>query len=432
MSSINIKNTTIQNGFINNPHRVYITDYFEELPSEYIDFTLTSDGNTDFKIHQPANTFLKELYVVCISAPNINDNAGNVGLSLTIGTSYADIGHGTIVKGTDTNIINSHKTMAEKSIAKVFPAAFDVSKSISDNELTPIADFIETSLGYTDKQRELLARVKTSKVLVSLDTDPGAEGKFRLIPVYGSLQMNNFIFNKYFQLSGTGTPVVDFSGSESYTGVTLSTSKILNDNSFLFSGTNNDNMISKGLFTTSSDMEFETSVIFQDPIPIDSNVPTISFIAGMKLTKVMEISGDANQAYFAFGAQKPLVGSSKNLKSQTTWQFVYTNNTNNYVTDLGVKVFNNTSYNLRFVINKFKKISVFVNNQQYGLTQEQQDGSEYGVLVSSNTQQSSAMATNISLYPVIGLQTTADINENDECRININYVKLSRSTNKPL
>ena len=54
-----IKHVTIENGFVKNPDRVYYEEQFELLPYNLKDFVLTTSGNTDFKIHQPANTFFE-------------------------------------------------------------------------------------------------------------------------------------------------------------------------------------------------------------------------------------------------------------------------------------------------------------------------------------------------------------------------------------
>ena len=94
-----IKNVTLEDGFARNPNRIYHEEFFNTLPHQHKEFNLPSSaGNTDFTIYQPANTFLKEMYVVCTVAPTIAD--GNVGISVSHGYS-SSVGSGTIV-GTAT------------------------------------------------------------------------------------------------------------------------------------------------------------------------------------------------------------------------------------------------------------------------------------------------------------------------------------------
>ena len=65
-----IKNVTLEDGFARNPNRIYHEEFFNTLPHQHKEFSLpSSSGDTDFTIYQPANTFLKEMYVVCTTAP---------------------------------------------------------------------------------------------------------------------------------------------------------------------------------------------------------------------------------------------------------------------------------------------------------------------------------------------------------------------------
>ena len=52
--------------------RVHYDDYFDKLPEKIYTFILTTSGNTDFTIYQPANTILNNIQILCTTAPVIN------------------------------------------------------------------------------------------------------------------------------------------------------------------------------------------------------------------------------------------------------------------------------------------------------------------------------------------------------------------------
>jgi hypothetical protein len=395
-----IKNVTLEDGFARNPNRIYNEEFFETLPHQHKEFSLPSSaGDTDFTLYQPANTFLKEMFVICTSAPTITD--GNVGISVSHGETSAAIGSGTLVKGVETNIINGHTTATINTLAKVFP----------NDELTPSANNVETSIGHTTSRRLLACRVTTSQ-------DASTAGTFKVIPVFGNTDTGIHYFNPIYTLTGTGTPNVSYDTSNGYGGMLLTTSAtnlhqaIVHPNS-----SSGHNALNSGVFKTGSRLEFQTSVIF----PVVPGTLDYSFLAGLKLTDTPLVATDDNQAMFIFGNSTALVGAST-LASTTNFLFAYSIGGTDYITDLGLPVVANREYHLKFSMDKNRKIKVFINGIQFGLTST---SGSMGTTATNTYDESTALTTNISLYPVVGIQTTGAAES-----VVVNYIKVSRDSKK--
>ena len=86
---------------------------------------------------------------------------------------------------------------------------------------------------------------------------------------------------------------------------------------------------------------------------------------------------------------------------------------------MGITVTSNTVYRLRISFDENRKISVFVNNTQYGLVTTATAG---GATQSVKTTRSLAMTDDIDLFPFVGIQTLTTQSRG----IQLGYVKLSR------
>lgn len=400
-----IKHVTIENGFVKNPDRVYYEEQFELLPHQHKDFVLTSGGDTQFKIYQPANTFLKEAYVLCKSAPTITE--GNVGITIDT-TTFESVGGGDIIIGSSTNIISRNTTMAQNSIVKILP-------SVSGNELVPVSGTTATSLGHTTSSRILYTNVNTDKSLSDA-------GNFRLLPVFANTDHSVHHFNPFYILSGTGEPQAAYNVSGGYAGASFSSSSASGDQVIVHPNTtSNHSPLTLGVLNTSRKLEFETSVI------LPSIATDFSFFTGLKLTATPLVSTDATcQAMFLFGSSTPLIGSGNSFVGNTDGDelyFVYSIGNTSYITKLGLKIVANREYHLKIDINKHRKITIFVNGIQYGLTST---ASTYGSTATYDYDESLALTENVSLYPMIGIQNT-DTNSRS---VIVNYIKCSRESKK--
>ena len=126
---------------------------------------------------------------------------------------------------------------------------------------------------------------------------------------------------------------------------------------------------------------------------------------------------DADQAYFKFQTD------SDNSDSFTTFanlHFIYSIAGRDYITDLEIKVVQNTIYRLRIVINKARQVNVFVNEKHYSLTQTP-GGS--GTTEPAVNKSSLAMNDNVYLIPYIGVETGAS----NAKSLDVFYQKISRA-----
>ena len=107
------------------------------------------------------------------------------------------------------------------------------------------------------------------------------------------------------------------------------------------------------------------------------------------------------------------------LTTNTTLHFGYSVGGTDYTTNLGITVTANRIYRLRIVIDKYRQVSVFVNELQYGLTTT---AGTAGLTVTSNVQKSSQLTNSIDFIPYIGVQSTTGAADT----LTVYYEKISR------
>ena len=149
-----------------------------------------------------------------------------------------------------------------------------------------------------------------------------------------------------------------------------------------------------------------------------TSIADISLWAGLKLTEVGAYATDANQAYFLYASND----DQGALTTNANLHFIYSVGGTDYVTDLGIAVAINTVYRLRISIDENRKVSVFVNNVQYGLTSTNTGTTAGGVTESTSTTRSSALTDDIDLLPFIGVQTHTTATKG----MQVGYIKMSR------
>ena len=384
-----IKNTTIEDGFVRNPDRVYYEEFFEHLPLSTGEFVLTASGSTDFTIFQPQNTIINDAFVVCTTAPTIT--SGNVGISIDSTQYEALAGAGDILVGTTTNIISSTTTLPVNTLLTL-----DVSGA--------------TTLLYTPTNRPLFIRVTTSTAL-------SGAGNFRLVMNFKKLSSSIYPGASLLSLQGTNGHQASYDGTNGYSGCKLTTSAAANDQAIIFGGNSTNTPVADGVIRTDSNVEFETSII----IP---TLTTLGIMVGMRLTVPTTLADtvitDANKAMFIFGATAAL---HTGLSSNDNLLFVHSIGGTDYITDLGLPIVANQDYNLKIKINKHRKVSIYVNGIQYGLTST---GGTTGTLATNYYDESAALTDAIALYPVVGVQVSAASARS----VYVNYVKLSRDVKK--
>ena len=147
------------------------------------------------------------------------------------------------------------------------------------------------------------------------------------------------------------------------------------------------------------------------------NIDDIKVWAGLKLTNDQLFEADADQAYFKFQTDSDNSGTFTTL---TNLHFIYSIEGRDYITDLEIKVVQNTIYRLRIVINKARQVNVFVNEKHYSLTQTP-GGS--GTTETAVNKSSLAMKDNVYLIPYIGVETGAS----NAKSLDVFYQKISRA-----
>ena len=402
-----VKNLTIEDGFVKNPDRVYYEEYFEHLPHPTYAFKIPATGNKDFTITQPANTFLKEAYVIGISGNNIILTASsNVGLSLSRTTQQIP---GTedptnIIKGTLTNLLDGSNSTTTTLGGNNIIASFN-------NIISGINAYTSTSI-------QLYVRVTTSSV------SSESSDFLNFVPVFASLN-GTPVINTSYLVTGTGYPSVTYDSSSGYSGLKLTTSATASDQALVHTINNTTfNALSSGVLLPDARIEFETSIIIPDITTVDFGV-----IAGLKIsnptTLTTTIATDNDKAMFIFGATAAF--STTALSSNANILFVYSVGGSDYITDTGLAVVANREYHLKIKINKHKKISIFINGVQYGLTATSgvNNSSKYGDTATNSYDESVAMH-NASLYPVAGIQITSTVARS----LIVNYIKCSCDSKK--
>ena len=163
------------------------------------------------------------------------------------------------------------------------------------------------------------------------------------------------------------------------------------------------------------DPSTENKIQFSCAISTGNTITNAGIWAGLKLTEVPDYAADADQAYFLYATDDDLGA----LTSNGNLHFVYSVGGTDYVTDLGITVNINTVLKLRISIDENRKISVFVNNIQYGLVTSATAG---GATQSVSTTKSLAMTDDVDLLPFIGVRSLSAASRG----MQVGFVKISR------
>ena len=169
------------------------------------------------------------------------------------------------------------------------------------------------------------------------------------------------------------------------------------------------------LWGTENQVHFETSIAL--PAIDNQNV-----WAGLKLTNVPELATDDDQAFFNFLTDSD--NSGQDYDDFTKLHFVYSVGGTDYISVLPITVAATTIYHLKMKIDSDRKISIFVNGEQYNVTST--SGSTGGTSVTKGTTKSAALTNDVDLIPYIGIEANAGAAEALHCH----YVAASRIINE--
>jgi len=230
--------------------------------------------------------------------------------------------------------------------------------------------------------------------------------------------------NQNFTLGGTSAGSLQLSGNvkrdANFAGIQLRTGTTDNDNTILTPRNSETEMPSGADSSAWSAVKFgtENKVEFSCAISTSASIANASIWSGLKLTEVGLYTTDVNQAYFLYASDD----DQGTLTTNGNLHFIYSVGGTDYVTDLGIVVAVNTVYRLRISIDATRRVSVFVNNTQYGLTSTTTGTTAGGVTETNSIKKSLIMTDDIDLIPFIGVQTHTTASKN----LQVGYVKISR------
>lgn len=218
--------------------------------------------------------------------------------------------------------------------------------------------------------------------------------------------------NKDFEVLGTNASTSSVSFSTTRAGINLTTGNGGSDQVIILPHLDPNQTAWTGIkFGTENQVEWECAVSVAD-------VANVCFWAGLKESNTPVLATDDDQAYFFFD-DGTIVGGGSAMTSTSTLHFCYSVGGTDYVTNLGITAEADIVYRLRIVIDSNRKLSVFVNEVQYGLTTS---SSSTGTTVSNETQKSAQLTNDVNLIPYVGVQQTTVTAKS----ITLHYEKISR------
>ena len=140
--------------------------------------------------------------------------------------------------------------------------------------------------------------------------------------------------------------------------------------------------------------------------------------AGLKETNVQEAATDDDKAFFTFGTDADNSGTS--FTDFTLLHFIHSIGGTDYISALPITVAASTNYHLKIVFDSSRKVSIFVDGEQYNITST--SGSTGGTAVTKGTGKSGAMTDNIDLIPYIGIENC----DAAAAVLNVQYEAISR------
>ena len=217
--------------------------------------------------------------------------------------------------------------------------------------------------------------------------------------------------NKDFEVLGTNMTSALSTRNSTAAGIVLTTAGADQDQAILAPHLDSNQTAWTGtLWGTENQVSWECSL---NTNAIDNQ----KLWAGLKLTNDQLIATDANQAFFKFQTDAT---NSEAFDDYTLLHFVHSIGGTDYISALPITVAANTNYHLKIEFDSARKMSIFVNGQQYNITST--SGSTGGTAVTTGTTKSAAMTDDIDLIPYIGIEAGAAAAE----AVDIHYQCISR------
>ena len=217
--------------------------------------------------------------------------------------------------------------------------------------------------------------------------------------------------NKDFEVLGTNMTSALSTRNSTAAGIVLTTAGADQDQAILAPHLDSNQTAWTGtLWGTENQVSWECSL---NTNAIDNQ----KLWAGLKLTNDQLIATDANQAFFKFQTDAT---NSEAFDDYTLLHFVHSIGGTDYISALPITVAANTNYHLKIEFDSARKMSIFLNGQQYNITST--SGSTGGTAVTTGTTKSAAMTDDIDLIPYIGIEAGAAAAE----AVDVHYQCISR------
>jgi hypothetical protein len=419
-SFYNAKNLIVSNGFVRNPERYYLEDFFTKLP--YVSGLKHSAITARGSVH--TNTTIE----TALASNTIPAN------SLVAGDTIHIVGMAQVIyqNGSDTSTIRLRLGATSAVAATEIAASAALDVATDDDIYVDMYITIRTigstgtMVGHgqirTDAAGGTLLNIilPSTAINTTVTNYIGFTNDWSVANAGNQMaadsfivdinHQNNYIENNNFEILGTNATDSAIAFSSTRAGISLTTAGMDNDQVILLPHLDTNSTAWTGIkWGTENEVEWECAVSV-------ANVSNVAFWAGLKLTNTPVLATDANQAYFFFDTDDSVVGT---LTVNTTLHFGYSVSGTDYTTNLGITVGADTIYRLRIVIDNYRQVSVFVNGLQYGLTTT---AGTAGLTVANSTQKGLQLTNDINLNPYIGVQSTTAAADT----LTVNYEKISR------
>ena len=217
-------------------------------------------------------------------------------------------------------------------------------------------------------------------------------------------ESTNTPVSRNFEVLGTIMTSALATYSATVAGMTITTAGADQDQSIVL-----PHLDTKQTAWTGTKWGTENQVHWECGIRTSSAIDNQKIWAGLKLTNDQLPQTDANQAYFYFATDAT---NGQALSTYTPLYFIYSIAGTDYLTNTGITVAASTNYHLKIKFDSDRKMEIFVNGVQYGVTQTAAttfDGSTSvtGTTqadIDDKTQKSVAMTDDIDLIPYIGIE----------------------------
>lgn len=373
----------------------------------YAGSTVNIGQDTNYVRHSSGRYYLEEFFeqLPATEAPTTVSQATNITTAVTSNSKYTLI---------TTQAIGT--IAASEWIEFTFTNAFITANSIV---LAVVQDTADNTAG-NEKALIQVNDVAAGSCEIRL-INPSATTTTSQVYKIAVIVDPHVLANFNFCLAGTNATDTEMDYATTAAGITMMTNGADNDQAILQPrtvtsqelGGNDPPTAWTGVkWGTENQVEWESAIRTHI-----SDIGNMAFWAGLKLTSTAQDDTDANQAYFLFTSDDDSLTAT--LTTNANLHFIYSTAGTDYTTDLGIVVAADTTYRLRISIDSDRKVSIFVNDTQYGLTST---AGSTGASGTTATTKSLALTDDINLIPYIGVQSLTG----DSDSLTVHYQKISR------